>query len=63
MGYADMVEWAIMATRQLAKRQITWLRSWKELQWVGVDQDGRMGLPSGTDILQEALKRLASARI
>jgi tRNA dimethylallyltransferase len=63
MGYADMVERAIMATRQLAKRQITWLRSWKELHWVGVDQDGRMGLPSGTDILQEALKRLASARI
>lgn len=63
MGYADMVERAIMATRQLAKRQITWLRSWKELQWVGVDQDGRLGLPSGTDILEEALKRLASARM
>ena len=62
-GYADMVERAIIATRQLAKRQITWLRSWKELQWLGVDQEGRMGSPSGSDILQEALKRLDSARM
>jgi tRNA A37 N6-isopentenylltransferase MiaA len=58
-----MVERAIIATRQLAKRQITWLRSWKELQWIGVDQEGRTGSPSGSDILQEALKRLDSARM
>jgi tRNA dimethylallyltransferase len=24
----------ICATRQLAKRQITWLRSWKDLTWL-----------------------------
>lgn len=29
--YATMVERAIAATRQLAKRQLTWLRGWKEL--------------------------------
>lgn len=31
---AEMREKAIAATRQLAKRQITWLRSWPEVQWV-----------------------------
>lgn len=29
--YATMIEKAIAATRQLAKRQITWMRSWPEL--------------------------------
>lgn len=31
-SYADMTEKAIAATRQLAKRQMTWLRSWPDLQ-------------------------------
>jgi tRNA dimethylallyltransferase len=30
-GYDAMVERGIIATRQLAKRQITWLRSWSSL--------------------------------
>ncbi len=30
--YATMIEKAIAATRQLAKRQFTWLRSWPDLQ-------------------------------
>lgn len=30
--YDDMVEKSIIATRQLAKRQLTWLRSWQGLQ-------------------------------
>ncbi len=30
---AEMQERAIIATRQLAKRQMTWLRSWQDLQW------------------------------
>ena len=30
--YDDMVEKSIIATRQLAKRQLTWLRSWQNLQ-------------------------------
>jgi tRNA dimethylallyltransferase len=29
----EMQEKAIIATRQLAKRQLTWLRSWPDLQW------------------------------
>ncbi|CBL45696.1 tRNA delta(2)-isopentenylpyrophosphate transferase [gamma proteobacterium HdN1] len=30
----QMIEQGIVATRQLAKRQITWLRSWPSLQWL-----------------------------
>jgi len=32
--YATLVERGIIATRQLAKRQLTWLRSWPSLEWV-----------------------------
>ncbi len=31
--YEDMREKAIAATRQLAKRQLTWLRSWNDVTW------------------------------
>jgi tRNA dimethylallyltransferase len=29
-----MIDQGIAATRQLAKRQLTWLRSWPELNWL-----------------------------
>ena len=29
-----MIERGIIATRQLAKRQMTWLRSWEDLHWI-----------------------------
>ncbi|MDF1782435.1 MAG: tRNA (adenosine(37)-N6)-dimethylallyltransferase MiaA [Alcanivoracaceae bacterium] len=32
--YETMVERGTIATRQLAKRQFTWMRSWPELQWL-----------------------------
>lgn len=32
--YSSLVERGVIATRQLAKRQLTWLRSWPELNWV-----------------------------
>jgi tRNA dimethylallyltransferase len=32
--YDEMVNRGIYATRQLAKRQITWLRSWQDLEWL-----------------------------
>lgn len=35
LGYDAMVEKSIIATRQLAKRQLTWLRGWKNLQSLG----------------------------
>lgn len=34
MDYDEMVFRGICATRQLAKRQLTWLRSWKDLTWL-----------------------------
>lgn len=33
LTYDEMYERAIIATRQLAKRQMTWLRSWENLHW------------------------------
>lgn len=32
----------IAATRQLAKRQFTWLRKWPELRWIYTDREGRV---------------------
>lgn len=34
LTFAEMQERGIIATRQLAKRQFTWLRSWSGLQWL-----------------------------
>ena len=34
LSYDEMVERGIIATRQLAKRQITWLRGWQSLNWL-----------------------------
>ncbi len=36
-AYEDMIVKAVNATRQLAKRQMTWLRGWKNLHWVSQD--------------------------
>ena len=33
-SYAEMIEKGIIATRQLAKRQLTWLRSWPDVHWL-----------------------------
>ncbi|MFN2409983.1 MAG: tRNA (adenosine(37)-N6)-dimethylallyltransferase MiaA, partial [Halomonas sp.] len=35
---AMLLERGIIATRQLAKRQITWLRRWPSLHWVDTQQ-------------------------
>ncbi|PRO72933.1 tRNA (adenosine(37)-N6)-dimethylallyltransferase MiaA [Alteromonas alba] len=34
LSYADMRDKGIIATRQLAKRQLTWLRGWPDLTWL-----------------------------
>ncbi|HEX5793922.1 MAG TPA: tRNA (adenosine(37)-N6)-dimethylallyltransferase MiaA [Rheinheimera sp.] len=36
-SYVEMTERGIAATRQLAKRQLTWLRGWPELNWLKSD--------------------------
>ena len=49
MTYQEMLEHAIVATRQLAKRQLTWLRSEQDGEWL----DG-----SGQDLVDKTLKIL-----
>lgn len=48
-SYEEMHERGIIATRQLAKRQVTWLRSWPDLHWLDSEDE---------NILQSALKIL-----
>lgn len=37
ISYDEMVHKATVATRQLAKRQFTWLRNWPDLHWLDTD--------------------------
>ncbi len=63
IGYDEMQERAIMATRQMAKRQLTWLRSWEGLDWILTDPRGRVLAPDAPPPLLACLKRLRSAPI
>lgn len=40
----DMAERGIIATRQLAKRQFTWLRGWDKLHWLDSQADDNLAL-------------------
>ena len=42
----EAVEKGIAATRQLAKRQLTWLRKWPDLNWILTDAGGNLS-PGG----------------
>lgn len=37
--YDALIDKGVAATRQLAKRQLTWLRSWPDLHWLDIQQD------------------------
>jgi tRNA dimethylallyltransferase len=37
----EAVNAAVAATRQLAKRQLTWLRKWPDLGWIYTDHAGK----------------------
>lgn len=39
----EMLHKAVVATRQLAKRQLTWLRSWPDLHWLDTDDPELLG--------------------
>ncbi|HKM36352.1 MAG TPA: tRNA (adenosine(37)-N6)-dimethylallyltransferase MiaA [Thiopseudomonas sp.] len=52
--YDEMIERGIIATRQLAKRQFTWLRSWADVQWLD---------SLSCDTLPQTLKRLEQLSI
>ena len=38
IDYDEMVYRGICATRQLAKRQMTWLRGWESVHWLDSDE-------------------------
>lgn len=53
-AYEEMIERGIIATRQLAKRQFTWLRSWKSAEWLD---------SLGHDTMSRTLKKLEQLTI
>lgn len=54
LDYDAMLERSIIATRQLAKRQMTWLRSWENVHWFDSDRE---------DLTQDLLKVLQTVTI
>ena len=52
--YDEMVFRGICATRQLAKRQMTWLRGWQNVHWLDSDQPA---------LAQDAIMQVVSANI
>jgi tRNA dimethylallyltransferase len=62
-------ERCIVATRQLAKRQMTWLRGWPDLHWIYTDAEGfaansaELSGKNPEKPLQVALKYLSGATI
>ncbi len=39
LDFDEMIERGIIATRQLAKRQFTWLRGWQDLNWLFTENE------------------------
>ena len=39
ISFDEMIEKGVIATRQLAKRQMTWLRNWENIIWLEEDLD------------------------
>ncbi|MEE4193342.1 MAG: tRNA (adenosine(37)-N6)-dimethylallyltransferase MiaA [Halieaceae bacterium] len=56
-------ELVIQATRQLAKRQLTWLRGWPRLHWIQTDANGMLETDPRQGPLDAALKYVQSATI
>ncbi|MGL5374219.1 MAG: tRNA (adenosine(37)-N6)-dimethylallyltransferase MiaA, partial [Aeromonas veronii] len=42
VGYDEMRYRGIVATRQLAKRQMTWLRGWPDVTWLESGESGNL---------------------
>jgi tRNA dimethylallyltransferase len=49
----EAVQNGIAATRQLAKRQLTWLRKWPDLGWIYTDQAGNLSVLGLSEELTE----------
>jgi tRNA dimethylallyltransferase len=59
---AVMVERGVAATRQLAKRQLTWLRGWPDLHWLCTD-DENGNEKKKSDLLVEMLNFLPAKHL
>lgn len=58
----EAFERALIASRQLAKRQMTWLRGWDNLQWLDSrDPKGESNPKSGSAALNQALQLINHA--
>jgi len=62
LSYSEMREKGIAATRQLAKRQLTWLRSWPDLCWIHTQDKPGKGSDSN-QIVNDALNFLPERTI
>jgi tRNA dimethylallyltransferase len=58
----EMVERGIIATRQLAKRQFTWLRGWEGLNWLYTESESGISL-SNEEIVRCGLNFVSQAAI
>lgn len=56
LSYDEAVERALIASRQLAKRQMTWLRAWPNLCWLETGKDQKDHLNSVIEALGDALR-------
>lgn len=61
--YEQMRERGVAATRQLAKRQLTWLRGWTDLHRLELSFTSGDGAQTGDDILSKALKILRGSAV
>lgn len=48
LDYSQMLDRGVIATRQLAKRQLTWLRRWQDLHWIHTDNQGLLAASAET---------------
>ena len=67
LSQEEMLERGIIATRQLAKRQLTWLRGWQNypdtrLNWLYTDSEAGISL-SKEEIVRCALNFIVAAAI
>ncbi len=62
VDYDAFIEKGVAATRQLAKRQLTWLRGWQDLNWVYTQNASGELLPNH-EIVTQALKVIESKAI
>ena len=62
-SYEEMLARGVAATRQLAKRQLTWLRGWSDLHRLELSFDKDDSAQSGDAVLSRALKILHGSGI